>query len=299
VLAHLPYDSGRVTRREKQASPLGALDEKLSIIHRPRSAPAEVIRSLRTAFFMETATTQGKILQVTSAQPADGKTTVCGNLACAIAQAGKRVVVVDADLRRPQLSANFGLTADQGLTNVLNGDCDPDSVISTSPVARLDVIPSGPVPANPADALVMPEMVELIEWLRDRYDYVLIDTPPILAVTDPCIVANYVDYTLLTMRIRRGSRLDAKEAVSNLRGCHSKLLGIVVNSAEQISGSIGYRVGQYAYGRYGYETYGQYGSSSAKTNGKAASEEFLIQSRRPEAPTARPVRAKDSETVKV
>lgn len=278
IFSHIPYDPGRRRRLKKgEEDPLAALDDKLSVVHRPQSLPAEAIRACRTNIFFETALAGAKIIQVTSPLPSDGKSTIAGNLAASIAQTGKSVVVVDADLRRPQISENLGIQDEEGLTSILNGDCEPSDAIHATLVENLFVVPSGPLPLNPAEALTLVEMQELLQWLRERYDYVIVDTPPLLAVTDPSIVAGIVDCVLLTLKVRRKSRSNAKEAVSILRSVRAKVLGVVINASDDQAGSDGYQgYGYYKYSRYASKYHngayggGTYGKTSRGKNAKPA-----------------------------
>ncbi|EMI21867.1 Exopolysaccharide synthesis protein, partial [Rhodopirellula maiorica SM1] len=193
----------------------------------------------------------GKVIQVTSPLPGDGKTTLAGNLACSIAQSGKRVLVIDCDLRRPQITDNFAMQSKMGLSNVLNGDCDPSEACQQTPLSTLQVMPSGPIPANPAEALTLPEMGELIELLRDEFDYLILDTPPLLVVTDPSITASMVDGVLLALRVRRKSKPNAKESVNILRSVGANIFGIVINNSDESGASDGYKgYGYYRYSRY-------------------------------------------------
>ncbi len=253
VLTHVPFFKGRVRRPKKgEINPFKDLDPCLVVLHQPASVSAEAIRSCRTSVFFETANVVGgRVIQVSSPLPGDGKTTVAGNLACSIAQSGKRVLAIDCDLRRPQLTDNFAMQDKMGLTNVLNGDCEIADASHQTPLSTLHVMPSGPIPANPAEALTLPEMGELLELLRDQYDFVVVDTPPLLVVTDPSITASMVDGVVMALRVRRKSKPNAKESVNILRSVGAKLIGVVINNSDESGASDGYKgYGYYRYGRY-------------------------------------------------
>ncbi|TWT84829.1 Tyrosine-protein kinase ptk [Planctomycetes bacterium CA13] len=254
VLTHVPFFKARPKRvKQGEEDVYQSLDNSLAVLHHPASVAAEAIRSCRTAVFFDTASIEGgKVIQVTSPLPGDGKTTVAGNLAVSIAQSGKRVLAIDGDLRRPQLTDNFVMQDQMGLTNVLNGDCDPSDACHDTPVPTLHVMPSGPIPANPAEALTLPEMGELLDLLREEYDYIVLDTPPLLVVTDPSIVASLVDGVVMTLRIRRKSKPNAKESVNILRAVGGNLLGVVINNSDESGSSDGYK--GYGYYRYGHYT---------------------------------------------
>ncbi len=260
VLTHVPYFKGRSNKSLKKGDggPLDQLDPYLAVIHTPASVAAEAIRSCRTSIFFETAGPGGKIIQVTSPLPGDGKSTIAGNLACSIAQSGKKILAIDCDLRRPQLTDNFAMANELGLTNVLNGDCEPHEACNATPVPNLFVMPSGPIPANPAEALTLPEMNELLKLLREDYDYIIIDTPPLLVVTDPSITASMVDGVVLALRVRRKSKPNAKESINILGAVGARILGVVINNSDEASSSDGYRgYGYYRYGRYTNRYYGR------------------------------------------
>ncbi|MCG8651444.1 MAG: polysaccharide biosynthesis tyrosine autokinase [Pirellulales bacterium] len=251
VLTHLPFFKARTRKVKKgEIDPFAKLDSSLSVVHQPASVAAEAIRSVRTSIMFELSG-GGKVIQVTSPLPGDGKSTIAGNLACSLAQSGKRVLAIDCDLRRPQLTDNFSLANANGLTNVLNGECEPHEAAHQSPLNTLHVMPSGPIPTNPAEALTLPEMAELLNLLRDQYDYIILDTPPLLVVTDPSITASMVDGVLLALRIRRKSKPNAKESTNILRAVGARILGIVINNSDESGTSDGYRgYGYYRYGRY-------------------------------------------------
>ncbi len=252
VLTHVPFFKGRLRKPKKgELNPYQDLDPQIAILHQPASVASESIRSLRTSIFFETAGPGGTVLQITSPLPGDGKSTIASNLACAIAQSGKSVLAVDCDLRRPQLTDNFAMSDRLGLTNVLNGECDVEDASHQSPVPCLSVMPSGPVPANPAEALTLPEMRELLDLLREQYDYIVLDTPPLLVVTDPSITASMADGVILTLRVRRKSKPNAKESINILRGVSAHVMGAVINNSDEAGPSDGYRgYGYYRYARY-------------------------------------------------
>ncbi|TWU47580.1 Tyrosine-protein kinase ptk [Rubripirellula tenax] len=262
VLTHIPFFKGKVKKSIKgDMNPYEKFDGSLAVVHMPASIPAEAIRSCRTSVFFELAGSGGKVIQVTSPLPGDGKSTIAGNLACSIAQSGKRTLVIDCDLRRPQLTDNFDMADQRGLTHVLNCECEPLDACHATPLRNLFVMPSGAIPANPAEALTLPEMGNMMEMLREKFDYILLDTPPLLVVTDPSITASLVDGVVVALRIRRKSRHNAKESLSILRSVHARILGIVINNSDEAGSSDGYR--GYGYYRYGRHTSRYYRSGKA------------------------------------
>ncbi|MGH2550439.1 MAG: polysaccharide biosynthesis tyrosine autokinase, partial [Thermomicrobiales bacterium] len=190
--------------------------EQLFLLEQPNSSSSEAIRLLRTNLEFAAASRPIATLAVTSAGPGEGKTTVTANLAVSMAQAGFTTVIVDADLRRPTLHNVFGIRNDRGLTSLLTR---PDqawqwaAVSTVSP--NLMVIPSGPVPPNPSDLLSSDALGKLVEALSQHADIVLFDTPPILAVSDPLVIATHVDSVMIVSRAGR-TRIDAaKRAVES------------------------------------------------------------------------------------
>ena len=270
VLTHLPFFKGRARKgRKNEVTPFDSLDSQLAVVHAPASIAAEAMRSARTSIFFETADIKnGKVIQITSPLPGDGKSTIAGNLACSIAQSGKSTVIVDCDLRRPQLTSNFGINDKRGLTDILDGHCELVDAIHDTPISTLKIIPSGPIPANPAEALTLPDMSQLLDLLREKFDYVIIDSPPLLLVTDPSILASYVDGVILAIKVRRKSKPNAKEATRILRAVGANLIGVIVNNSDESGKSDGYRGhGHYRYGRQASryrQNYGKTGHYSSK-----------------------------------
>ena len=223
VLGHIPITPGdSSTRRAKQA-----LDSKLSPVlcsyFRNKSVHSEAYRAIRTALFFSNQGRGQQVLQVTSAVPADGKTTIASNIAISMAQMGKKVLLVDADMRRPQVNKLFGIDEDEqeaGLSWLLQqvtGDREVpsemlDQAIVETEVANLSLIWAGERPDNPAELLASSRFDHVVDALRDRFDIVIIDSPPLLVVTDPSNIAPRVDGVLLVIRLRKDARPLAAQA---------------------------------------------------------------------------------------
>jgi capsular exopolysaccharide synthesis family protein len=227
--------------------------EQLFLLEQPNSTSSEAVRLLRTNLEFAAASKPIASLAVTSAGPGEGKTTVTANLAVSMAQAGFTTVIVDADLRRPTLHHVFGIRNDRGLTSLLTR---PDqswqwaAVSTISP--NLMVIPSGPVPPNPSDLLSSDALGSLVEKLTQHADIVLFDTPPILAVSDPLVIATHVDSVMMVSRAGR-TRIDAaKRAVESLPRENVRLVGMVLNQQSGRNND-----GYYYY----YDYSGYYGTS--------------------------------------
>lgn len=196
----------------------------------PRLLAAEAYRVLRTNLQHSTADRPARTLLFTSAGPEEGKSTILSNLAVTLAQAQKRVVVVDCDLRKPTVHKTVDLDNAQGLTTVLVGAATVEDVTQHIDVAGcLDVISSGPFPPNPAELLDSERMRLLLPELDRRYDYVLADPPPVLAVADATILASRVEGVLLVVRSRVARNDMLREAKRLLEKANARILGVVLN----------------------------------------------------------------------
>ena len=209
----------------------------------PFGDASESYRTLRTAlqFGMPART---KTLLITSPVAGDGKSTLVSNLAIALAQANRRVLVVDADLRAPVQHRLFGLDDHIGLAGVLDGSESLDEAIQRTSVERLDVLPAGPIPSNPAEMINAPSFNDYLNDLADRYDLVLIDSPPVTAVTDARIVAAHADASLLVVRLGASTRRQTEAARDALRGVGARLIGVAVNGVGR-RGSLASATGYY------------------------------------------------------
>ncbi|MDN5293587.1 MAG: protein-tyrosine kinase [Eubacteriales bacterium] len=220
--------------------------EKLITHTNPKSPVAEAYRTLRTNIQFSSLDRPLKTIVVTSAGPGEGKSTIVANFAITLAQAGQRVILVDCDLRKPRLHKLFGISRN-GLTNVLVGNLPIEEVLWPTAVPGLLLIPSGPLPPNPAELLGSQKMQNFIEQVSKMGDIVLFDTPPVIAVTDAALLASRVDGVLLVLRageVDRRMALQAKEALENAR---ARIIGVVLNDVENSGGS-GY---YYYYGEGG------------------------------------------------
>ncbi len=265
--------------------PVGAsvvLDPSLCAWYRPKSKEAEAYRGVRTALYFSTRGEGFKVIQVTSPNAGDGKSTLAANLAISIAQSGKRVLLVDADLRRPRVDKLFQISSAIGFASVLEGRAEPPEAIQETAIPGLSVLPCGPTPPNPAELLTSPRLAEMLAWMRERYDYVLVDTPPLLAVTDPGVVGPQVDGVLLTLRSAKRGRVEAERAKEVLTTLGVTIFGVIVNANQEEQGKHAY--GYYA-GSSGYYDEGE--DAGDRTTARAACVS-KVRRRRPE-PMGRPV----------
>ncbi len=195
----------------------------------PDSRVAEAFRAMRTRMAIDSNGSGGRVIQLASSREGEGKTTVAANLAFSFAQLGKKVLVIDADLRNGKLHNVFDVTNSTGLTSVLRGRTSIEDAVRQSPLAKVDLLARGPDVTNPAELLAQPKLEEVLQWARGKYDLVLLDTSPLLAVTEPSVLAPKVDGVLLSTVIRRSSVVEARRACELLETLEAKILGIVVN----------------------------------------------------------------------
>ena len=195
----------------------------------PRSAVAESFRTVRMAVHFSGIERSCQKILVTSAVLGDGKTVTASNLAIAVAQAGQRAVIVDADFHRPRQHLIFGTPNEAGLSSVLQGLCPLEDVVLTTPIPRVDILPCGPLPANPYELLNSKAFNEIFDVLKLHYDHIIIDSPPVLAVADAMVLAAMCDATVLVARVHRSRRQAFEEAVACLGQVGTRVLGVVVN----------------------------------------------------------------------
>jgi capsular exopolysaccharide synthesis family protein len=235
----------------------GAGIAKLHAHAQPSDPASEAFRTLRTAITLGAGDAQR--LLVSSSEPGDGKTTVCANLAVAFARAGKKTLLVDADLRKPGLTTLLGLKAFQGVGEIL---AEGQSIqqraaqfVQTTDEPNLDVLPTGIRRPNPSELLSGAGFVELLGWAESRYDQVLVDCPPVLAVSDAQVIGRLVDGAVIVVRPEKNHRRLVQRAVASFRATGCRVLGVVANGVTDERGRYGYGYG-YGYGedyRYGAE----------------------------------------------
>ncbi|MFO0825243.1 MAG: polysaccharide biosynthesis tyrosine autokinase [Gemmataceae bacterium] len=251
ILAHIPVIR---TTEPLEVKPTTNMEPTLVVFNRPKSAEAEAIRGLRTQLLFSVANRNHQVIQVTSPTSGDGKSTITANLAIALARADKRVVLVDCDLRKPRVHKLFALENPAvGLASVVGDQADLGDAIQGCEIDNLSLLPCGPRPANPAELLTNPKFQEILTDLRASYDFVLLDTPPILAVSDPAAVAPRADGVIVVFRMTPAAGPNTERAKEELVAVSAHILGVVVNaSSEQKSG--------YGYG-YTYKYDYQYSDS--------------------------------------
>lgn len=230
------HDVARVTDRPVIGSIM--LDDSMAkgprtVIADPRSLRAESYRRLRTNLQFLGLEEHRRAMVVTSTVPNEGKTTTAINTAVTMAAAGERVLLIDADLRRPSVADLLGLEGGAGLTTILIGQATLDDVVQPQGDTGLDVLTSGPIPPNPSELLGFPEMRKLVDEATQRYDVVILDTPPLLPVTDAAILSRITSGALIVVgsRIVRRPELDA--ALASLDRVETRVLGLVLNKVQK------------------------------------------------------------------
>jgi capsular exopolysaccharide synthesis family protein len=219
----------------------------------PRSPVAEAYRSMRTNLAFARAQQSPQAIVVASPGPADGKSTTVANLAITFAQQGQRTLLIDADLRRAVLDKAFDIPRSPGLTEAIVGEAALGDVIHDTSVPNLSIIASGRFPPNPAELLGSSRMQEILHEAKARFDVVLLDSPPLLAVTDAAVLATMVDGVVLVIRTERTKREGVRRALGHVRSVRGRLLGVVLNDVDMRSGAYYGSYGHYYYSYYGHE----------------------------------------------
>lgn len=225
---------------------LGAPVEK-SFLLDPRSHIAESFRTIRTSLLLSTPGKPPRSILVTSCFPAEGKTTVSINLASSFAQAGSKVLLLEADLRRPRIGTVLGNNGN-GLSSYLTGNSTLSDVISQGEIPNLYVLPVGPIPINPAELLGSSRMRELIQTLSSEYDYIIVDGPPALGFVDSHIISSIVDGVAVVVRAGKTPKNSIRELIDRLWSLKANFLGVIVNGIELNQNSYYYKSYNYYYG---------------------------------------------------
>ncbi|WP_061007670.1 polysaccharide biosynthesis tyrosine autokinase [Vibrio sp. CUB2] len=212
----------------------------------PADLSIEALRGLRTSLHFAMMEAKNNVLMISGPAPSIGKTFVSTNFAAVAAKTGQKVLLVDADMRKGYLQQCFGLTADNGLSDFLSGKIGQEMVSKQTKVENLDVITRGQVPPNPSELLMHPRFVELVEKASQEYDLVIIDTPPVLAVTDPSIVGAISGTTLMVARFDQTTSKELEVARSRFEQSGVEVKGVILNAIEKKAAS------SYGYGYYNY-----------------------------------------------
>ena len=242
-------------RETADATDIRMLEERLLTHFEPQSPIAEAYRSFRTNIQFAGIRDKTKIFLISSSLKGEGKTTTSANLGITLAHLGNRALLIDADMRNPMVHAIFGRDKEPGLSNFIGGGMSLDQVVVPSGIPNLDLICSGPIPPNPSELLSSRRVPDLIAAVRDRYDLVIFDTPPIIAVTDAAVLSPHVHGVFLVIKAGQTSKRICMRAKTLFEKVNANLLGAVMNNIKADSS-------------YGYEYYYHYyGETSGKKAG--------------------------------
>lgn len=250
-------------------------DLPLAIARSPKGTAAESCRTIRTNLMFMSPGQEIHTLLITSAGPGEGKTSVAANLAFTMASAGKRVILVDTDMRRPRVHKVFRLARNGALTSVLIGEVDVQAAIVPSGLPNLDLMPLGSLPPNPAELIDSLAFRNLIKQLKAKYDKVVLDSPPVMAVTDAAILAQYADAALIVIRQGRTNRHVLRGAMRMLKTVNANVVGFVLNDVDLNRAARGYYQYRYSYKYpnyyYTYEYLSRYGEENEAAEKVASS----------------------------
>jgi receptor protein-tyrosine kinase len=233
-----------VEARDGERKAEGFSDDLITVLD-PAGVAAEAYRALRTNLFYALVDEPPKVILLTSPGPGEGKTTTCANLGVVMAQAGKSTLVVDCDLRKPKIHRTFRLRNFRGVVDVLVGQSSMLEVCQ-EPFPGLKVLTAGPVPPNPAELLGSRRFADFLNRVREDFDYVLVDAPPVGAVSDPIILATQVDGVLLVVDAHKTRKGALRQGVRSLEAVDATVLGTVMNGVTPS------RRGQDSYQAYTY-----------------------------------------------
>lgn len=221
----------RFRRRENKKATKGEHPWRIATIEDPAGSASEAYRSLRTNLLYSVVDRPPKTILITSYGPVEGKSTTCANLGVVMAQAGKAILIVDCDLRKPTLHRIFGLRNPRGTVNILAGECGLHEAVQEVPQG-LKVLPVGAVPPNPAELLSSERFGEFMEQVRQEFDYVLLDAPPLAPVSDASILASHTDGVFMVLDAQKTRKNSLRRGVNSLKTVGANILGTVMNNVE-------------------------------------------------------------------
>jgi len=259
------------TEKKKSTTEAQKIASRLITHIKPKSPVSEAYRTLRTNLHFTRPEDPVRTILVTSSGPTEGKTTTVANLAITLAHMGSRTLLVDSDLRRPVIHALFGLSKDRGLTNAIIGQLGVKEVVKPTTIENLGVVTCGTVPPNPSELLGSRKMKELVDEMKQHYDVILFDSPPVIAVTDAAVLSSIMDGVLLVIRSGKTQREAVARAFNLLDNVHARILGALLNDVD-----VSNMYGSYYYYYYYHYYYGKDGERKKRKSrrGEAESHEL-------------------------
>lgn len=223
----------------------------------------EAVRALRTNIYFSMLDARNKVLMITGAAPEAGKSFISANLAAVMAQSGKKVLLIDADMRKGYLAQQFGLNPEFGLADILAAQASPAQALQKTAIENLSIITNGGYPRNPSEMLLDHRLSELLTQAQQHFDYVIIDTPPVLAVTDAAIIGQHAGTALMVARYGHTTAKELDISVDKLKQSNVQIKGVILNGMKRETGQ-GYDY--YAYSNYGAEEAKKYAEEQARNN---------------------------------
>lgn len=215
--------------RKKNVSPLSNKKRNLITFSNPNSPISEKYRMIRTTLELMSVGQKLQILSITSASPGEGKSTTADNLAVVYAQLGKNVILIDCDMRKPTAHQTFQRSLDIGLSTVLAGETTINEALQNTEIPRLMLLAAGPPPLNPTELIASPQMMAIFNDLRNQFDIIIVDTPPMMHTADASLLANMSDGTVLVVSCEKSNRQLVLKAKEQLERTTTQFLGIVLN----------------------------------------------------------------------
>ncbi|WJY26428.1 CpsD/CapB family tyrosine-protein kinase [Sporosarcina trichiuri] len=215
---------------KKQKKPLQKAARKLITVDNPKSIISEQYRTIRTNIHFSSADTELRTIMLTSSSPSEGKSTSAANIAVVFAQEGRKVLLIDADMRKPTMHHTFHVNNGTGLSAVLTRQAEAAEAIIPTDIEHLSVMPCGPIPPNPAELIGSQTMKALIAQLKEQFDVIVFDAPPLLSVADAQILSNECDGTILVVNTGSTEKDNALKAKETLQSANARILGVLMNN---------------------------------------------------------------------
>lgn len=247
VYASIPVSDWLANKNKSSKFLRKGQSENLLALENPTDLAVEAIRSLRTSLHFAMMESKNNVLMISGASPSAGKTFISTNLATTVASVGKKVLLIDADLRKGYISKLFGKESKRGLSDYLSGQTEISDIVEKVNEADFDYISRGQIPPNPAELLMHPRFMELLTWASENYDLIIVDTPPILAVTDAAIIGRYAGTSLLVARFESNTVKEIEVSMRRFEQSGVSIKGCILNGVVKKASS---------YYGYGYNHYG-------------------------------------------